>query len=72
MISHLFYTQFLDDTVPDERLLGIAAGLAWRKVAEKSVVYTDYGISDGMHLGIDAARQSKIEIVYRQILGDDR
>lgn len=29
--SHLLYTQVLDDTVPVQRALGIAAGLAWRK-----------------------------------------
>lgn len=32
--SHLLYTQpgVLDDTVPEQRALGIAAGLAWRNV----------------------------------------
>ena len=48
--SHLLYTQegVLDDGVLDERELGIAAGLAWRKVAELSVFYADYGWSPGM------------------------
>jgi hypothetical protein len=30
-LEHLLYTQVLDDTVPAERAMGIAAGLAWRK-----------------------------------------
>jgi len=34
--------------VPAERKLGIDAGLAWRDVAEASVVYVDRGISSGM------------------------
>lgn len=28
--SHLLYTQVLNDLIPEERALGIAAGLAWR------------------------------------------
>lgn len=47
--SHLLFTQFLDDTKPDERALGIRLGLAWRRVADYSVFYTDKGWSHGMH-----------------------
>ena len=48
--SHLLYTQpgVLDDLVADERALGIAAGLAWRRVAESAVFYVDRGWSRGM------------------------
>lgn len=48
--SHLLYTQpgVLDDLKPDERELGIRAGLAWRVVAEKVVFYVDRGWSNGM------------------------
>lgn len=48
--SHLLYTQpgILRDEVPEERQWGIDAGLAWRKVAEKAVFYTDRGWSGGM------------------------
>ena len=68
ILSHLLYTQFLDDNVPKERALGISAGLAWRKVADKSVVYTDLGISDGMKHGIKVAKSCGLEIEYRRIL----
>lgn len=68
MLSHLLYTQFLDDNVPKERALGITVGLAWRKVADKSVVYTDLGISDGMKHGIKVAKECGLEIEYRRIL----
>lgn len=48
--SHLLYTQsgILDDNIPHERQRGIDAGLAWRKVAERAVFYTDRGWSGGM------------------------
>lgn len=67
--SHLLYTQptILDDNVPDERQWGIAAGLAWRRVADASVVYTDLGISRGMEYGIKAAQLAGMEIEYRTI-----
>ena len=67
MVSHLLYTQVLDDTDPVERQQGIDAGLAWRTVAEKSVVYTDLGISVGMQYGIDTAKAAGIPIEYRMI-----
>jgi hypothetical protein len=52
--SHLFFTQrgILDDDKPEERKLGIEAGLAWARAAEAVVVYIDRGISGGMRQGI--------------------
>lgn len=65
--SHLLYTQpgILRDEVQEERQWGIDAGLAWRKVADASVVYTDLGVSEGMKYGIEAARSSGLLIEYR-------
>lgn len=65
--SHLLYTQVLDDSVPAERQQGIDAGLAWRKVAQASVVYKDLGISEGMKYGIKAAIESGIPVEYRML-----
>src|SRR3974390_3223932 len=67
--SHLLYTQpgILDDGVPNERQWGIDAGLAWRRVADASVVYTDLGISRGMEYGIAAARQAGRIVEVRSI-----
>ncbi len=58
LASHLLYTQpgVLDDLVPEERLLGIEAGLSWGRWAEKTVVYHDLGVSPGMELGIARAQ----------------
>lgn len=65
--SHLLHTQVLDDMQPDERSLGIEAGLAWYRVATKCVVYTDRGISGGMKMGIDRASLQGVAIEYRSI-----
>lgn len=69
--SHLLYTQdgILDDTVPHERQWGIDAGLAWKAVAQCSVVYVDYGITRGMEYGIGAAEAAGITVEYRRIKG---
>lgn len=67
--SHLLYTQdgVLDDMNPEERVLGINAGLAWGRVAEKTVVYCDLGISGGMEYGIKRAKESNRPIEYRYL-----
>lgn len=67
--SHLLFTQpgILDDDLPLERQLGIDAGLAWRKVADASIVYTDRGISRGMEYGIKAAKESGVPVELRTI-----
>lgn len=65
--SHAFFTQFLDDTNPDERALGIDAGLAWGAMADVTVVYTDLGVSTGMQLGIDHAVANKRSVEYRSL-----
>ena len=65
--SHLLHTQVLDDLRPDERELGIEAGLAWYRVAEKCVVYEDRGTSGGMITGIRRARQFDVPIEYRRL-----
>lgn len=67
--SHLLYTQegILDDHDPRERQLGIQAGLAWLAVAQRSVVYTDRGISPGMQQWIEAALRAGIPVEYRTL-----
>ena len=65
--SHLLLTQpgILDDAVPEERALGIAAGHAWFEGAEACVVYQDRGYSQGMHQGIAAAITAGVPVEYR-------
>ncbi|PQZ30550.1 hypothetical protein CQZ93_10785 [Ochrobactrum vermis] len=65
--SHLLHTQVLDDMWPDERELGIEAGLAWYQVAEKCVVYGDRGISGGMIEGIERGKRFGVLVEFRNI-----
>jgi len=65
--SHLLYTQVLDDTKSDERLMGMTAGFAWIASSEKTVAYIDYGVSGGMQEGIRLARDMGHEVEFREI-----
>lgn len=68
--SHLLYTQegVLNDEIPEERQLGIDAGLAWKNVADKHVFYIDYGYSRGMRYARQYATDNSIEVEERRIL----
>ena len=66
-LSHLLYTQVYDDNDPGLRLAGINAGLEIGKRMDKTVVYTDLGISEGMHYGIRAAEEAGRQIEYRNL-----
>ncbi len=70
--SHLLYTQVLDDKDLRERVLGMEAGWAWLPMADLVAVYEDYGISQGMSMGIEKARRFGILHEYRKILGGPR
>lgn len=67
--SHLFFTQpgILNDLVPEERSLGIEAGLAWGAKADATVVYTDRGVSKGMELGVQRALEAGRPVEYRSL-----
>lgn len=65
--SHGFYPWVLDDEVPTERDIGMAAGFAWGEVADTIAVYKDLGVSLGMYKGIAHAKRHLITIEYRQL-----
>jgi len=67
--SHLLYTQegILDDKIPEERNLGIEAGLKWSKLSDATIVYTDLGISKGMKEGIERAKQEGRTVEFRAL-----
>jgi len=69
--SHLLYTQpgVLNDLNPAERQHGIDAGLAWGRVAEATVVYTDRGMSGGMKYGIANAESAGRPVELRTVPG---
>lgn len=72
LASHLLYTQVLDDTDPGHRRLGMEAGFAWNRHADKIAVYTGLGISGGMQAGIDRATAAGIPIEYRDLAAPAR
>lgn len=67
--SHLLYTQVLDDATPEDRELGVMAGLTWGFVAHATVVYTDLGITAGMSIGMRRAYSDSIPVELRSLPG---
>lgn len=68
-LSHLLLTQILDDNDPQQRVLGIAAGLVWGAAAELVAVYIDRGLSKGMLQGIAHHRLNGKSLVCRRLDG---
>ena len=71
--SHLLYTQahILNEHIPEERALGIETGLEFTRATEKTVVYTDLGITKGMEQAIKAAEDNGIELEMRKLSNSD-
>lgn len=79
--SHRMLTDALDDSIPEERQLGIDAGLAWRNalyVDEQGVTqrvlpvfYNDIGVSRGMELAAKKYDGEGRSYEVRQLLADD-
>jgi hypothetical protein len=67
--SHLLFTQpgILDDNVPNERRLGIDAGLAWVPFADAMVIYIDRGVSDGMSEAMKYAQRHGLPTELRAL-----
>jgi hypothetical protein len=70
--SHALYTQpgVLDDTIPEERKLGMEAGFAWGKWASRVAFYIDLsmsGWSSGMKEGLRRAEARGCEIRTRTL-----
>ena len=63
--GHALYTQFLNDRDPASRKLGMRLSLAWLRRADLVAVYMDFGLSDGMQAGIDAAKLLGIPVEPR-------
>lgn len=69
--SHLLYTQegVLDDDVPEERKLGIEAGLEIGRLAKRRVFYLDRGFSSGMKWGLRFAQEIGQHCEIRTLAG---
>jgi len=64
--SHLLLTQILDDKIPNERDLGIRAGLAWMRRADAVVSYG--AITNGVTKSIELSRKLEIPFERRVFL----
>lgn len=67
--SHLLYTQegMLDDDIPEQRKLGINAGLNWLDVADKHVFYIDLGVSPGMRTAAHRSVKLGKKVEFRKL-----
>ena len=61
---HLYFTQFLDDHIPEERERGMEMGLSLIYLCEQLWVYGDV-ISEGMKQELKKARTSGIRVLYK-------
>ena len=62
LAPHLYFPQFLDDTDPDERELGLEAGLALLDICDEIWVYGIENPSEGMKAEIEHAKKRGIQI----------
>ena len=60
---HLYLTQCLDEKKPEQRAVGMAAGLTILKSCDFVIAGIKYGISEGMSAEIAAADAAGIEVV---------
>lgn len=64
----LAHAGVLDDLNQEERATGIAAGFAWRSVADATIVYVDRGVSAGMEAGIADAAAIGQAVEFRRLV----
>ncbi|MFW5969616.1 MAG: hypothetical protein ACOCP9_03175 [Halofilum sp. (in: g-proteobacteria)] len=69
--SHGLLTAVLNDKHPEDRALGIEAGLVWGEAAHATVVYCDHGITGGMAAGIADAEDLGRPVEYRRLNDSD-
>jgi hypothetical protein len=72
MASHILFTQegFLRDEIEEERDLGIAAGIAWRRVCDNAAFYVDLGWSRGMLAARALYQKEGIPFCERRLFAD--
>jgi len=70
--SHLLYTleHVLSDAIPEQRLKGIRAGFAWKRVADVTAFYLDLGMSEGMKSARELCEQLNLPHEFRYLPAD--
>lgn len=66
-VSHLTLTQIMDDDDPTQRAMAMGRVFSCMHKFDKSVVYRDRGITEGMRQGIAEAERCGIPVEYRTI-----
>jgi len=66
-MSHLLYPLVSENFSREERDRGMKAGREWIEVADRLIMYIDYGVSPGMNMARERAEELRIEIVVRKI-----
>lgn len=61
---HLYYTQFLDDNIKEERLAGTKSAIKLLDVCDAIFVSIKDKVSEGMEAEIQAAKQKNMKIRY--------
>ncbi len=68
---HLYITQCLNENDPEERHMGMAAGLKLLAECDFVVVGDRYGVSEGMDTEMRLAEELGIELVKAGVLGGE-
>ena len=63
---HIYFTQFLNDSIPREREIGLKCGLELVKLCDMIYVYGEP--SEGMKAEITLAKQMGIEVVCHKLI----
>ena len=63
---HLYMTQCLDESIEEEREIGLGAGMNILRRCDGIVVGMKYGISEGMAAEIQCAKDGGMMIEYRE------
>ena len=63
LAPHVYFTQFLDDSEPRERALGLAAGISLLDICDELWVYGMENPSEGMAAEIAYAKEHGIPII---------
>lgn len=73
LASHLLYTQegMLNDDIPEQRTIGINAGLRWLNDADLHVFYIDYGVTDGMMIAYHKSKKLGKKVEFRRLYDVD-
>lgn len=66
--SHRMLTDAFDDSIPEERELGIQAGFAMNKCIDTVLVFGDLGLSKGMLRGIATHGEAGKTVMLKSIL----